>query len=459
MTTPSEPNPRPEDNLVSRRDFIRSGVATGAGLMMANAIPAYAQNSKTRGDVLNVGIIGTGAQGRVLIDAALGIPNIRFKAVCDIWQYSRRYGERYLGKNGHTVNAYTDYQDMLAKERDLDAVFVATPDFVHAEHAIACMEAGHHVYCEKLMSNTAASARRMVQTSRDTGKLLQIGHQRRSNPRYQHAIDKLKNEARLFGRLTNINAQWNRAVSEDLGWPEKYTMDQATLDRYGYANMHEYRNWRWYRKYGGGPISDLGAHQIDVFNWFLDANPSSVMAGGGIDTYLEHEWYDNVMAIYEYPTDEGMVRAFYQVLTTTSAGGGYFEYFMGTEGSLKISENPKITAAYREAHAPEWDEWVKKGYIAQGGGSADEAKPWEKKRSVTVDVRETAQLSAWKIPVELNKAIHQPHIENFVDAIRQGTPLNCPGEQGYASCVTVLKVNEAVAAECKLDFDSDSFTV
>ena len=129
------------------------------------------------------------------------------------------------------------------------------------------------------------------------------------------------------------------------------------------------------------------------------------------------------------------------------------------EGSLKISENPKITAAYREAHAPEWDGWVAKGYIARGGGSADEPKPWEKKRSVTVDVRETAQLAAWKIPVELNKAIHQPHIENFVDAIRHGTPLNCPGEQGYASCVTVLKVNEAVAAECKLDFNPGAFTV
>jgi len=459
MTTPSDTEPLPGGSRVSRRDFIRSGVAAGAGLMMANPVPTYAQNTKTKGDTLNVGIIGTGAQGRVLIDAALRIPNIKFKAVCDIWDYSRRYGERYLGKNGHKVNAYTDYQDMLAKERDLDAIFVATPDFVHAEHAIACMGAGHHVYCEKLMSNTADGARRMVQASRETGKLLQIGHQRRSNPRYQHALHKLKNEARLFGRMTNINAQWNRAVSEDLGWPEKYTMDQATLDRYGYANMHEYRNWRWFRKYGGGPISDLGAHQIDVFNWFLGANPSSVMAGGGVDYYTEHEWYDNVMAIYEFPTDEGMVRAFYQVLTTTSAGGGYFEYFMGTEGSLKISENPKITAAYREAHAPEWDDWVAKGFITPGGGSADDPKPWEKKRSVTVDVRETAQLSAWKIPIELNKAIHQPHIENFVEAIRLGTPLNCPGEQGYASCVTVLKVNEAVAAERKLDFEPDAFTV
>ncbi|MEZ5277414.1 MAG: Gfo/Idh/MocA family oxidoreductase [Opitutaceae bacterium] len=450
-------NPTPPSAL-SRRAFIRSGVAAGAGMMMANPIPAFAQNSKAKGEDLNVAIIGTGAQGRVLIDAALGIPGIRFKAVCDIWEYSQRYGERYLGKNGHAVTAYTDYRDMLAKEPDLDAVIVATPDFVHAEHAIACMEAGHHVYCEKLMSNTAEAARRMVKTSQETGRLLQIGHQRRSNPRYQHALHNLLGEARLLGRITNVNAQWNRAVTEDLGWPEKYTMDQDTLARYGYANMHEYRNWRWYRKYGGGPISDLGAHQIDIFNWFLGANPSSVMAGGGIDYYKNHEWYDNVMAIYEFPTSEGMVRAFYQVLTTTSAGGGYFEYFMGTDGSLKISENPKITAAYQEAHAPDWDEWVRKGYIIRSG-SADDPKPWEKKRSVVVDARETAQLAAWKIPIELNKAIHQPHLENFFDAIRHGVPLNCPGEQGYASCVTVLKVNEAVAAERKLDFKASDFVV
>jgi predicted dehydrogenase len=457
MTTPSEGKHPPVDSTVSRRDFIRSGVAAGAGLMMT--APAFAQNKKAKGDDLNVAIIGTGAQGRVLIDASLAIPGIHYKAVCDIWDYSRRYGERYLGKNGHKVNAYADYRDMLAREPDLDAVIVATPDFVHAEHAIACMEAGHHVYCEKLMSNTARAARQMVETSRETGKLLQIGHQRRSNPRYQHALNKLIGEAQLFGRITNVNAQWNRAVTEDLGWPEKYTMDQATLDRYGYANMHEYRNWRWYRKYGGGPISDLGAHQIDVFNWFLDANPSSVMAGGGIDYYENHEWYDNVMAIYEFPTDRGMVRAFYQVLTTTSAGGGYYEYFMGTEGSLKMSENPKITAAYQEAHAPEWDEWVKQGYITRSGDEDGGAKPWEKKRSTVVDARETAQLSAWKIPVELNKAIHQPHLENFFDAIRHDIPLNCPGEQGYASCVTVLKVNEAVAAERKLNFKPEDFTV
>ena len=82
------------------------------------------------------------------------------------------------------------------------------------------------------------------------------------------------------------------------------------------------------------------------------------MASGGVDYYTNHEWYDNAMVIYEYPLPEGVARAFYQVQTTTSAGGGYFEMFMGDEGTIKMSEDPAITAIYREARAPSWDDLV-----------------------------------------------------------------------------------------------------
>ena len=318
------------------------------------------------------------------------------------------------------------------------------------------------------MANTVENARSMVLTARQTGKLLQIGHQRRSNPRYQHAREKLLAEAHLLGRITNINGQWNRAVSDDLGWPERYALPAATLEKYGFANMHEFRNWRWFKKYAGGPISDLGAHQIDVFNWFLGANPRSVLAGGGADYYTTHEWYDNVMTIYEFPTAQGMVRAFYQVLTTTSAGGGYTEYFMGTEGSLKMSENPAYTKLFREARAPEWDQWVERGFIKKPGTAEEGAPkvlPWEKPRpkfgaptrTSVVDVRETAALSSWDLPVTLDKAIHQPHLENFFDSIRGKAQLNCPAASAFATAVTILKVNEAVAARQMLTFAPEDF--
>jgi predicted dehydrogenase len=451
----------------TRRDFLATGAKLGAMLVAAPALVRAADGGSR---TLNVGLIGCGEQGRVLLNAALKIPDIRFRAVCDIWAYNRTYAERLLGKFGHEAKPFEDYREMLSAVPDLDAVLVATPDFVHAEHTNAALKAGKHVYCEKLMAHTVEAARSMVLTARETGKLLQVGHQRRSNPRYQHARDKIVRDAKMLGRITNASGQWNRAVTEDLGYPARYALSEAKLAEYGYANMHEFRNWRWFKRYAGGPISDLGAHQIDIFNWLLGANPISVMAGGGVDYYKNHEWYDNAIAIYEYATPAGPVRATYQVLTTTSAGGGYHEYFMGDEGALKISENPKYTKLYREARAPEWDQWVEKGLILRPGsgeGAPAPVKPWEKPRpklggpskAATVDVRETAELSAWDIPVTLDKAIHQPHLENFFDAIRNGTPLNCPGESAFASAVTVLKVNEAVAARTMLTFKPEDFVV
>jgi predicted dehydrogenase len=457
-------------SALSRRDFLSGSAKLGAAVLAAPYIARSAAPSAGGGNTVNVALFGCGEQGRVLLNAALKIPDIRFRAVCDIWPYHRTYGERLLKKFGHEAQPFEDYRELLSTVPDIDAVLVATPDFVHAEHTNAALKAGKHVYCEKLMSNTIEGARSMVQTAREAKKLLQIGHQRRSNPRYLHARDRLINEAHLLGRITNASGQWNRAVSDDLGFPASHKLSEAKLAQYGYANMHEFRNWRWFKRYAGGPISDLGAHQIDIFNWVLGVNPTSIIAGGGADYYENHEWYDNATAVYEYPTSAGMVRATYGVLTTTSAGGGYHEYFMGDEGALKISENPKYTKLYREARAPEWDQWVEKKLISRpesGEGAPAPVKPWEKQRpkfgapsrSTTVDVRETAELSAWDIPVTLDKAIHQPHLENFFDSIRKGTPLACPGESAFATAVTVLGVNAAIAAKKMLTFEPKDFIV
>ena len=249
------------------------------------------------------------------------------------------------------VNAYENYEDLLAKEKDLQAVVVATPDFWHAPITNTCLKAGLHVYCEKMMSNTIDGARSMVKTMRETGKLLQIGHQRRSNPRYLFTKNRLLGDAKFCGRLTAAQAQWNRAVAADLGWPKHSDMSSDQLAKYGFKDMHQFRNWRWFKGLGGGPLSDLGAHQIDIFNWWLETPPKSVIASGGLDYYTNHDWYDNAMVIYEYPLAQGVARAFYQVQTTTSAGGGYFEMFMGDDGTIKMSEDPSLCAIYREARA------------------------------------------------------------------------------------------------------------
>ena len=202
---------------------------------------------------------------------------------------------------------------------------------------------------------------------------------------------------------------------------------------------------------------DLGSHQIDIYSWFLDATPKGVIASGGTDYYDKdtHEWYDTVMAIYDFETKEGVVRGYYQVLTTNS-NQGYYETFMGDEGTLSISESASRGAVYREQAANvEWDKWVKLGFV-------NEPKKEEAQEEATavLDVRETLAPPAYEIPINMEgKPYHQPHLENFFNAVRGKEKLNCPAEIGYETAVMVLKVNEAVEAQRRLEFKPDEFHV
>lgn len=454
---------------MTRRRFVQSAAATGAGLMLsgpllagAAAAPAAAQAADEKPAAgsaaeLKVAIIGAGSQGRNLILKALKIPGIRFVAVCDIWPYAQKYAANILKKYDQPVNVYAEYGDMLAKEQSLDAVIVATPDWVHAEQSIACLRAGKHVYCEKEMSNTIEEARKMVLAARETGKLLQIGHQRRSNPRYWHAMKLIDND-KVLGRITHAYGQWNRARLYEIGWPKGEELDEATLRKYGYDTMDRFCNWRWFRKYSGGAMADLGSHQVDVFSWILKTNPRSVIASGGLDYYNSgdwkdkgREWYDNVMAIYEYQTPGGLVRAFYQVLNTTSHGA-YFEQLMGDEGSMVISEDPKLGQFWREVHAKrrEWENESEK--IESMDREAITLKIGE---TLTPEGQKTAE--GQELLEASAKDIHQLHLENFFDAVRGSGKLTCPAEVAFETAVAVLKANEAVEKGCRVEFKATDF--
>ncbi len=441
-------------STIDRRDFLKATAAAGLALGTSRlAASAGGTND------LRVALVGGGNQGMVLLEACQKIPGIRITALCDIWkEYRQRYVSGRLRTYGHAHTAYIDIKEMLDKEKGhLDAAIIATPDFWHAEHAIACLQAGLHVYCEKEMSNNLEDARRIVRTVRETGKLLQVGHQRRSNPRYLFSYQKLIREASLLGRITTVNGQWNRSRQDFLTMPAKYAIPSQTLEKYGYRSMEQFLNWRWYRGLGGGPIVDLGSHQIDIFNWFLDAKPASVVASGGTDYYdkATHEWYDTVMAVYEYPTRTGTVRAFYQT-GTTNGFGGYYELFMGDQGSLEISESGARAKAYRDvANAPDWGSLVKRGVLV----APKEDPKAQPQPAVVLDVRETAPPPSYLLPVQSLKLYHQPHLENFFDAIRGRARLNCPAEVGYETAVTVLKVNEAVETNRPLAFDAKDFEI
>jgi predicted dehydrogenase len=400
---------------LTRRNFLRNSSTAGVGVGLIVTSKTALGQEGTKPSQLRCGIIGCGEEGEALRSSSLPmIDDVRFTAVADVWPANRRSGAGRVsaagqgaGEDGKTCTPYEDPQEMIDNE-DLDCILVATPDFVHHTHSIMGLEAGLDVYSEKLMSNSIEWCRDMCKAQERTGKLLQIGHQRRSNPRYLHARNVLVNEQKLLGWITHMSAQWNRGKSSSVPRevPDaKNTIPDETLVKYGYnpgaKGMFEFRNWRMYKKFGGGVISDLGAHQIDLFNWFLGTTPNSVFAQGGTDYYtgeylhdylttkvkeeiestkskkrkakLEeelaivdqirdgYEYADNVMAFYEYETerkkwgtkggagDKLKTRAYYQVLTTTNSQG-FFEKFMGENATMAISEVDTVNQIYREAH-------------------------------------------------------------------------------------------------------------
>jgi len=442
---------------MDRRRFLGSAAAVGAGLVLAPESLAMQTTSKTND--LNVALIGAGDQGKVLAEGCLKMgknAGVRFKAVCDIWPYNRNKIVKRLKAYDHQPNPYTDYREMLDREKDLDAAIIATPDFCHAEQTIACLNAHLHVYCETEMATTIEDAKKMVQAAKKAGRVLQIGRQRRSSPLYIHCAEKLIKEAKILGRLTAVNAQFNSSVRTDRGAPKKYALDQARLEKYGYKSMAQLRNWRWYKKLGSGPVVEHAAHQLDVVNWLLGTNPKSVMASGSINFYDKdtHQWFDNAMVIFEYQLEQRTVSAFYQAVTTNGSQG-HFEKFMGTEGTLILSEESGTSAIYREDWVPEdkWDQWPEKGYLTK----IEPTQHPSHDEDSDVEVQPSLTAATYKFPVDTDAPCHQLHLKNFFEAVRGKTTLTCPAELAYKSAVTTLKINEAIETGRKIQFRPQDF--
>lgn len=459
-------------NTPSRRAFLMAA-ATSASLIAPKAVfaqeaaapaPAPAdtpllQVPDTPGaDDLNVAIIGLGSQGMILLDALLRIPGIHIRAICDIWEYSRKRGAGVARKFGHDPAVYEDYQELLRSHNNLQAVIIATPDFLHAEQAITCMEAGLHVYCETPMSHRLALARRMATASHRTGRRLQIGQQRRSNPRYIHAIRELIHRRQILGRITNASAHWNRGWAGDLAWPKKYEIPKDILQRYGYDSMSRFRNWRWYRQYSQGPFLELASNQLDVIDWALEARPVSVYAGGGISTGNGgHECYDNVFCIIEYATPRGPCRVTYE-MRSTNGFGQYFENVFGDEGTLQIAEVAPLGDYFapEECRAPDWQPYCEQNLLG-----ARHTVFHSVSKDEIAEIRESLipHTHSYPIPVTLHCAPQRPHLENFFDAIRTGVPLNCPAAVGYRTAVIVQKCLAAAKRRRRLDFTERDFAI
>ncbi|MCC2670570.1 MAG: oxidoreductase domain protein, partial [Armatimonadetes bacterium] len=223
-----------EQNL-SRRNLLKNGgaaaLAMGMPVSVARALHAAedpkaaaadaAKSAAKPGQKVRIAWIGSGTQGRNDLSKLVRMPDVEIVAIADIFPSNLELGLKMAGPQ---CQGYKDYRKMLER-KDIDGVGIATPLYLHASQGIDVLESGKNVYVEKLMAYTVEDAKKLVRTADRTGKILQVGHQRRYSVDYHHALDLLAKK-QYFGEITQVRGEWNRRNN----WRRPLPKDTAGLN-------------------------------------------------------------------------------------------------------------------------------------------------------------------------------------------------------------------------------------
>jgi predicted dehydrogenase len=312
--------------MIDRRLFVRglsAAVATASTLVSESALAQSSRNDAeaakqiartTETSPFRIGVIGPGSRGNELVRSFLRVPGVKIAAAADI------YPPRFAQLNqacGYEVPSHADYRALLDR-KDLDAVVVATPLGLHAQHVLPALESGHHVYGEKTMAYTIEDAAKIVQATSAHKRIFQVGHQYRYSPWIRAAVARVQQGE--IGDVTHIMAYWNRNNNWRRPVPD--------------PSFERLINWRLYNEWSLGLFAELGSHHMDIGNWVFGSTPTSAIASGSIGTYRDgRETDDNVQAVLSYSGG----RRFIFTSMTNNAKMGDQLWLYGSKGSLNLT--------------------------------------------------------------------------------------------------------------------------
>jgi predicted dehydrogenase len=395
--------------MQSRRNFIGK-MATGLAGTLA------ASNVMGANDRIRIGIIGPGARGSEILRQALACPNVEAIGAADV--YTRRLDE--VKQIAPGIKTYLDYRRLL-DDKDIDAVLVATPQHLHAEHFTATLDAGKHIYQEKTMAFTVAHAKRMRGAWQRAGarRTVQIGHQWTSSGQFPDAAGFLKQE--LMGKITFLHAhmyrntphgkpQWARQVYPDMT-PENIVWSSFLGEAPNHAfDANRYINWRFFWDYSGGNVYENMCHQLAFWYKALDLKiPRKVTMTGGLYLWKDgREVPDTMNVSMEHDGD---------MLFTWDSGFGN-ERLGVTEDVL--GDNGTITRTMQSIR-----------YY-----------PEKKNRPDGTEM------------TGMTKADPKAHMQNFLDAIRgNASEVNCPFELSYRVAVACRMAVESYRRQRSVTWD------
>jgi len=298
---------------MERRTFLKNTGLLGGGLLLSQKLSAL----QPAEEPVKIAVIGCGDRGTGIMNILNGMPaQFRVTALCDVLDF-RLAAAQKLVKTG-AVKTYIDFKKLL-DNKEVEAVIVAVPLYLHYAIAADVIRSGRHLYLEKTMTYTIEQALETVSLMRGRdAQVLQVGHQYRYSPLY-YRVKEMINKGYL-GKVTQVDCRWDRNGN----W--RRPVSNPALERA--------INWRMYREYSGGLVAELLSHQIDFINWAFDTHPQEFFATGGIDVFKDgRETYDNVQLMLRYP-DQGLIGNFGSMCG--NAHDGYLFKIKGTLGTVSL---------------------------------------------------------------------------------------------------------------------------
>ncbi|MDR1666689.1 MAG: Gfo/Idh/MocA family oxidoreductase [Bacteroidales bacterium] len=304
---------------MERRNFIKEiGMMGGSGLLVS-AFPwlhscTLEAEKEIKGEKARLGVIGTGSRGMYHLNHLLTLPHVEVVALCDNYEPHLKQAAA-LFPNAKTFSRHTDLLSMPG----IDGVFVVTPLSEHAHITIDALKAGKHTFCEKSMATTTEDCLAMYNTYKETGKVLYIGQQRLFDPKYLKAIEMI--HSGIIGDITGIRCYWFR--NNDWRRPVEHPSLERKI------------NWRLYKEFSGGLMTELATHQLQVGNWVLKMIPETVAGFGDIIFWKDsREVYDNVCLVYRYANGINMT---YESVISNKFNG-LEEQILGHKGTMELEK-------------------------------------------------------------------------------------------------------------------------
>jgi predicted dehydrogenase len=428
---------------MKRRTFIKTTAA--AGLALGFSAKSYARIIGAN-DRVRVGVAGFSDRFKNDLFPAFKRHhqelNFDIVAVSDLWTLRREQGTAFLkDKINPDVRAFRNNEDMYGAKA-IDAVIISTADFQHALHTVEAVKAGLDTYTEKPLAETMSDARAVLKAVQESGKIVQIGSQRRSGPNYHAAADFIRSGQ--FGPVVMVELMWN--VNQPGRWRRPALVAQcreADLDWKRFLlnrpfesfDPRKYLEYRTFWPYSSGIPGQWMSHQIDTVHWFSGLpHPRSAVANGGIYQWKDgRKNADTLTIVFDYGPLNDPTTGFQVVFSSrfSKSAGDVKELYYSNGGMINLNTNE----------------------ITPTGGLTEE---YAKAMGLKPNLLPVKKLEDFKVETSASTGgdpLTSAHMRNWMSCVRSRQQPNAPVAAGYQHSIACIMANAAYRTGLRVTFD------